>query len=75
MGEKMHEFLPKELDVLLNHKDKLINSLLAIDDFNHYLYDRAFCVRMESKVKEINPNWNVHYYESECPGQIFLIGE
>ena len=75
MGEMMHDFLPKELDVLLNHKDKFKNSSLGIDDFNHYLHNKTFCSNMENKVKELNPNWNVHYYNSPYEGQIFLMGE
>jgi len=64
MGEQMHDFLPKELLLLRDYKEKLKNSVIMIDDMNFYRSNASFCSHVENLLKEIKPSGIIEYYEA-----------
>lgn len=64
IGEKMDTYLPKELNSILNYSDKFYDSVIMIDDMNHYINDKHFCSSVESLVNDIKKNGTIEYVDS-----------
>jgi hypothetical protein len=73
-GEMMHDFLPKEMQTLLQYKNKLKNAVVMIDDMNHYINNKNFCSVVEDLLKQLKPESSIEYYRSSN-NNIFLVAQ
>lgn len=64
IGELMDVYLPKELRSILNYSDKFNDSVIMIDDMNHYIHNKEFCNLIESLVNQIKTNGTLGYCDS-----------
>ena len=80
MGENMQTFLPKELKMIYDFRDKFTDefkdSVIIIDDINHFLPDprqdlmeqsmkRNFCDEVYRLLREINPHFHILLFDSK----------
>lgn len=64
IGELMNVYLPKELNSILKYSNKFENSVIIIDDMNHYIEDTSFCLKIEELVNSIKVNGKLEYFKS-----------
>jgi hypothetical protein len=64
IGELMDVYLPKELNAIKKYFEKFNNSVLMIDDMNHYLSNKNFCDQIEKTVNEIKRTGTLSYCEA-----------
>ena len=63
-GEPMKQYLPREMDCLVEYSDKFKDSIIMVDDINYFIDDKQFLELLESKLKKIKPNSTIEYYEN-----------
>ena len=64
IGERMHLYLPKELNAIKKYSHKFENSIIMIDDMNHYINDYQFCKSIENLVNDIKKTGDIKYHKS-----------
>ena len=64
IGELMDVYLPKELNSILEYSEKFYDSVLMIDDMNHYINNKDFCSNIEQLVNIIKKNGEIEYIDS-----------
>ena len=64
IGELMNVYLPKELNSIKNYSEKFNESIIMIDDMNHYMGDIGFCEDIERIVNELKTTGTLEYIES-----------
>lgn len=64
IGELMDVYLPKELSAIKKYTKKFDNSVIMIDDMNHYMNNSEFCKNIENLVNEIKKNGEIQYFQS-----------
>lgn len=64
IGELMNVYLPKELKSIEKYSKKFNNSVIMIDDMNHYINDKDFCSLVENLVNSIKTNGTIEYTNS-----------
>ena len=68
-GDPIGVYLPKELEMLINYKEKFKDSIIMIDDMN-YIPQKEL---IENELKKIKPNSSIDYlngYIIECNSYI-----
>jgi hypothetical protein len=64
IGEMMDVYLPKELNSIKQYSNKFDDSILMIDDMNHYLHNIEFCKNIENLVNSVKKTGSIKYYKS-----------
>ena len=64
IGEMMDVYLPKELNAIKNYSQKFDDSVIMIDDMNHYLNNVNFCKNIEDLINTIKKTGSIKYHES-----------
>ncbi|MEN6553995.1 MAG: hypothetical protein ABFC34_14035 [Methanobacterium sp.] len=64
IGENMEFYLPKELKSILKYSNKFDDSVIIIDDMNHYLNNKQFCSTVEGLVHQIKTTGELKYSPS-----------
>jgi hypothetical protein len=64
IGELMDVYLPKELNSIIEYSEKFYDSVLMIDDMNHYINNKEFCLNIEQLVNTIKKNGEIEYIDS-----------
>jgi hypothetical protein len=73
IGEPMHNYLPREMESIMQYKDKLEDSVIMIDDMGHYLEDKNFCALIEFLLQKLKPNGKQEYYRPENTNFVILV--
>lgn len=64
IGELMDVYLPKELNSIKQYSKKFDDSVIMIDDMNHYMHNTEFCKLIESLVNDIKKTGKMEYFKS-----------
>lgn len=64
IGELMDVYLPKELNSIKHYSNKFDDSVIMIDDMNHYMNNLNFCKIIENLVDDIKKTGTIKYCES-----------
>jgi hypothetical protein len=64
IGELMDVYLPKELNSIKDYSEKFDDSVIMIDDMNHYMSNQEFCKNIENLVDGIKKTGKIEYCES-----------
>jgi hypothetical protein len=75
IGDAMHNYLPVELNSLMEYKEKLKDSVIMVDDMGHYLHDKQFCSKIENLLTELRPHGNLEYYRPEGTPYVILVSQ
>jgi len=64
IGEIMDVYLPKELNSIQQYSNKFYDSVIMIDDMNHYLHNTQFCKNIEDLINGIKKTGSIKYHKS-----------
>lgn len=64
IGEMMDVYLPKELNAIKPYSNKFDDSVIMIDDMNHYMNNSKFCKLIENLVDDIKKTGKIKYCKS-----------
>lgn len=64
IGEMMDLYLPKELESIVKYSKKFDDSVIMIDDMNHYMNNKQFCFMVEKLVNQIKTTGKIEYSPS-----------
>jgi hypothetical protein len=64
IGELMNVYLPKEINAIKKYSEKFNDSVIMIDDMNHYMGDKNFCAEIEKLINDIKKTGSIEYIES-----------
>jgi hypothetical protein len=64
IGELMDVYLPKELNAIKKYSEKFNDSVIMVDDMNHYMGNKNFCEEVEKLINEIKKTGSIEYIES-----------
>jgi hypothetical protein len=75
IGKLMYDYLPVELESIMDYKDKFVDSVIMIDDMGYYIDDKEFCSRIENMVMDLKPNGTLEYYRPSGTPYVILVSK
>lgn len=67
IGELMDIYLPKEITSIIKFSKKFENSVVMIDDMNHFKNNNGFYNQIENLINQLKGTGEIRYYDYLCP--------